>query len=257
MATLGKKYEIVGSKFIEPICEYIVSRHEGEDTEQYTGRLEKWTEYQTKNNGSHKLIMENYFATYDDLPEILEIAGLTFKAAFLIAATSQKNAETEKEKIEHLTPRNSQFQEVLQICETLEDEKLKEIYQLANRLSFNISKAANLPYRKPTRRTCEYYFRKVPVQERRAAKNTGTLPKTLENMSMRAGQLEHRISIFDFPEVANYLNVPLHWVLFENLDVLVNASKPIIEKLIDKFAFIPEEGKIVYLNFLKEFAKES
>ncbi|MCD8008761.1 MAG: hypothetical protein LUF68_07495 [Clostridiales bacterium] len=257
MATLGENYEIVGSKFIEPICEYIVSRHEGEDTEQYTGRLKNWTEYQTKNNGSHKLIMENYFATYDDLPEILEIAGLTFKAAFLIAATSQKNAETEEKKIEYLTPRNSQFLEILQICETLEDKKLKEVYQLAKRLSFNVSKAANLPYRRPARRICEYYYRKVSIQERKDAKNTGTLPKALENISTKAGQLTHSISVFDFPEVANYLNVPLHWILFENSDVLVNASKPIVEKLIDKFAFIPEEGKIVFLDFFKEFAKKT
>lgn len=169
-----------------------------------------------------RLMRETKILTYDKLSEIMRICQLRLDEAFDLVG------------VEVRWP-GEDFERLASACDKLPSELISQVAATARELAPDWQKREEIDELLPTRRALNILRRKtscgdrmnLEIEELRHAWDDGKFFTTIATEAM--------------PEVAEYLQISLHWLMRLDRDILVYAKKPETEAVLDEFSFMPPD----------------
>ena len=139
-----------------------------------------------------------------------------------------------------------EYEEIIVLCEQLDEEGLKYILSIADRLASDWQRDSKIDELQPTARAFALIRRRTRESER-----VNTMPRVLE----RAWKDYHggtRIPFTGMPEACAYLGVSPHWVMHLPDDVpFYCPEQSMIDVILDRYSFISAKNKSIFLELLK------
>lgn len=194
---------------------------------------------ETRQDRIDRTVRQNYYHhclddfTYVGLPEILRVADLDLFGMYRLAGIE-------------LTFPDEGFREAAMLCERMDEDRLRAALRLAETLSNDFRRNPLLRGHSPTRIVKALYEMRRPC-----TKAHGPRPACIVHTNEKC----RVISITDFPEVASFLGVSLHW-LFQFGAASAYGLRPMTETVLDEYSFMSKKNRELFLSYLRNGEKE-
>lgn len=169
--------------------------------------------------------------TYDTLPVFLQKSGLTMRDLFAHLG------------IEVAFP-NNQAAQIATYCKDLSNDEIQRIYKIVKMT------APALPFEDPKmgplKRLTSLYRTTFSVNKEN--KDEARQGKARNNITVSASA----ISFNSIIQIANEMELSLHWILNLGDEISVYTDSPMIDSILDYFSFSSPQLKKVFLNLLQE-----
>ena len=196
---------------------------------------------ETRQDRIDRTVRQNYYHhclddfTYVGLPEILRVANLDLFGMYRLAGVE-------------LTFPDEGFREAAMLCERMDEDRLRAALRLAETLSNDFRRDPMLKGPSPSRIAKALY-----EMQRPCTKVCGPRPASL--IRMNSNRKCKVIPALEFPEVASFLGVSLHW-LFQFGAASAYGLRPMTETVLDEYSFMSKKNRELFLSYLRNGEKE-